>query len=71
MTEPKVKSYLNNKGQVVIIAEMVDAYLLNSYAYYKKRMEAAKSDSFMSEYDAELADRVAALKAEIDKRELI
>lgn len=66
-----IKEYLNNKGKVIVIVEMVDAYLLNSYAYYKKRLEAAKSESFMSEYDVELADRVAALKAEIERRKLI
>lgn len=66
-----ITQYLNNKGQVVVIAEMVDAYLLNSYAYYKKRTEVLKTESFMSEYDVELAERVKALKAEIDKRKLI
>lgn len=66
-----ITKYLNNKGQEVVIAEMVDAYLLNSYAYYKKRMELIKVESFMSEYDVELADRVKSLKAEIDKRKLI
>lgn len=71
MTKPLIKEYLNNKGQVVIIATMVDAYLLNSYAYYKKRQEVLKTDSFMSEYDVELAERVKALKAEIDRRKLI
>lgn len=71
MAKTHITSYLNNKGQVVVIAEMVDAYLLNSYAYYKKRMEAAKQEAFMSEYDVELAERVEALKAEIEKRKLI
>lgn len=50
---------------------MVDAYLLNSYAYYKKRAELIKANSFMSEYDVELGERVKALKAEIDRRNLI
>lgn len=66
-----IKKYLNNKGKVVIIAEMPDAYLLNSYAYYKKRMEVAQSEGFMNEYDVELSDRVEALKAEIDRRKLV
>lgn len=66
-----IKSYLNNKGEVVVISEMVDNYLLNSYAHYKKRMEKLKQDSFMSEYDVELAEKVEALKAEIEKRKLI
>jgi hypothetical protein len=71
MAKPRLTSYLNNKGEVVVISKMVDAYLLNSYAYYKKRMEAAKQDSFMSEYDVELAEKVEALRAEIVKRNLI
>lgn len=66
-----ITSYINNKGKTVVIAEMVDAYLLNSYAYYKKRMEAATTESFMSQFDVELAERVKALKAEIDKRKLV
>lgn len=66
-----IKSYLNNKGKEVFIDKMVDAYLLNSYAYYKKRMELIKANSFMSEYDMELAERVKALKAEINSRNLI
>lgn len=71
MAKTIIKSYLNNKGKVVVIAEMPDAYLLNAYAYYKKRMEIAKTDSFMSEYDVELEERAEALKAEIDRRKLI
>jgi len=71
MTKPIIKEYLNNKGQRVVIADMVDAYLLNSYAYYKKRMGVLKIESFMSEYDVELAERVEALKAEINRRKLI
>ena len=66
-----IKSYLNNKGKEVVIIDMVDAYLLNSYAYYKKRAELIKANSFMSEYDVELGERVKALKAEIDRRNLI
>lgn len=70
-TSTMLNSYLNNKGKVVVISEMVDAYLLNSYAYYKKRLESSKTESFMSEYDIDLLDRVKSLKAEIDKRKLI
>lgn len=66
-----ISKYLNNKGEVVVIAEMVDAYLLNSYSYYKKRMDAVKQESFMSNYDIELAERVKSLKAEILRRKLI
>ena len=66
-----ITKYINNKGKMVVIAEMVDAYLLNSYAYFKKRLELLKVESFMSEYDIELAERVEALKAEIDKRKII
>lgn len=71
MAQQLLKSYLNNKGKEVVIAEMVDAYLLNAYAYYKKRMEIAKTSSFMSEYDVELELRAKSLKAEIEKRKLI
>lgn len=66
-----MKSYINNKGVVVVIAEMPDAYLLNSYTYYKKRLELLKPDSFMSDYDVEIANRAKALKAEIERRKLI
>lgn len=66
-----MKSYINNKGKVVVVAEMVDAYLLNSCAYYKKRLELAKQNSFMSDYDVELKGRVDALHAEIKRRKLI
>lgn len=71
MAKQLIKSYLNNKGKVVVIKDMVDAYLLNSYAYYKKRMEVAKQESFMSDYDVELSERVEALKAEINRRKLV
>ena len=66
-----ITSYINNKGRVVIIVEMVDAYLLNSYAYYKKRLELIKAEAFMSEYDVGLLNRVEALKREIDRRKLV
>lgn len=71
MAQELIKSYLSNKGKVVVIADMPDAYLLNAYAYYKKRMEVAKTNSFMSEYDVELEVRAKSLKAEIEKRKLI
>lgn len=66
-----IKKYLNNKGEVTVIAKMPDAYLLNAYAYYKKRAEAVKQESFMSEYDVELSERIKSLRAEIKKRKLI
>ena len=50
---------------------MPDAYLLNSYAYYKKRMESIKIESFMSEYDLELGEIVKSLKLEVEKRNLV
>ena len=66
-----MKSYINNKGKIVIIKDMPDAYLLNSYAYHKKRAEAVKSESFMSEYDIELQRRIEALRTEIMRRKLL
>lgn len=66
-----IKSYVSNKGEQVVIAKMADAHLLNSYAYHKKRMEATKQNSFMSEHDVEMLERVKSLKAEIDRRELV
>lgn len=66
-----IKQYLNKKGEVVVIADMVDAYLLNAYAYYKKQLELANTDSFISDADLELIEQVKALKAEIDKRKLV
>lgn len=66
-----ITEYINNKGDLVVISKMPDAYLLNSYAYYKKRITATRSGSLMSKYDIDLAERAQALKAEIDKRKLI
>lgn len=50
---------------------MPDAYLLNSYTYYKKRLELVGGSGFVNPYQLELAERVKALKAEIEKRKLI
>ena len=69
-----ITSYINNKGKTVVIAEMVDAYLLNSYAYYNNRCKLIKekgNSPFTDGYYNELSERVAALKAEIDKRKLL
>lgn len=71
ITSTMIESYLNNKGKLTIISDMPDAYLLNSYSYYKKRMELMKMESFMSQYDLEINDIVNSLKLEIEKRKLI
>lgn len=34
-----MKYYINDKGQRILIAEMPDAYLLNSYAKQNKRLQ--------------------------------
>jgi len=33
-----MKSYINKEGKEVVIAEMPDAYLINSYTKYKKNV---------------------------------
>jgi hypothetical protein len=67
----KIKQYLGNKGELILISEMHDAHVLNAYAKNKKRLEKMKKQSFLSQYDIDLNNLVESLHAEIKRRKLI
>lgn len=71
-----MKQYYNQKGELVIIAEMPDAYLLNSLAKYNARLKEMDDKSqgnakFMAGYRRELRQLVASLKEEVAKRNIL
>ncbi len=62
-----ITEYISHKSKKkVVIAEMVDQYLINSYNFYSKLLKEEK-DSEKVLYMEELK---VSLKAEIDKRGL-
>lgn len=71
-----MKSYINKEGKEVVIAEMPDAYLINSYAKQKKRFDDLKKrleDNpslavMISQQMADIENLVLNLKAEVNKR---
>ena len=70
-----MKSYINNKGKKVVIAEMPSSYLLNSYSHYQKRLveitKKLKGVGQQSDYKKLLQEQVNSLWAEIAKRNLV
>lgn len=71
-----ITEYINTSGKNVVIAEMPDAYLLNSYAKYHKRIVELDSKElgkswWVAQYRTQVNDVVVALRAEIDKRGLV
>ena len=75
-----VTEYIGNSGDKVVIANMPDSYLLNSYVKYKKRVELLeKAESKFSKstgpriqsYQNLLKSIAYSLKLEVEKRCLI
>ena len=68
--------YINTSGKNVVISDMPDAYLLNSYAKYRARLielegkELGKS-WWVAQYRTQITEVVTALRAEIDHRGLV
>ena len=74
-----MKTYINDKGQTILIAEMPDAYLLNAYAKQKKRLDELRkkvqSNSSLVNYIGQTLNSTEQLVRdmldEIHKRNLI
>ena len=65
-----IDRYLNKKGKVIIIAEMVNEHLLRSYKFFRKIIRNSKNKSFILGIDVETSELFNALKSEIKKRKL-
>lgn len=69
--------YINHSGQKTKISDMKDAHLLNACAFYKKRLEKLDGDAMgenknhYRNYREEVARTVNALKAEVERRNLV
>ncbi len=70
-----MKDYINQKGKRIVIREMANPYLLNSYSFYKARLETIDSKLLgnpnISKYKKRLQQQVNFLWLEIKKRKLI
>lgn len=71
-----MKSYINNQGKKVIIREMPDPYLLNSYYYCRKRIRVLKKatkslpKNEVKIYIEDTENREQSLLTEIKRRKL-
>ncbi len=74
-----IKSYVSDSGKKVVISQMPDAYLLNAFAKYKKRMELldktgsnlnVATGSKIQTYVGLIRSIAWSLKLEIEKRGL-
>jgi hypothetical protein len=65
-----IESYLNKKGKVIIIAEMVNEHLLRSYKFFREIIRNSKNKSFMLRTDTETTEIFNTLKSEVKKRKL-
>lgn len=71
-----ITEYINSSGKLIVIRDMPDAYLLNSYAHYRKRADKVKSTKlgqswWLDKYLKSIYEVVDALRAEIDRRGLV
>jgi len=73
-----MKGYINKEGKEVVIAEMPDAYLINSYTKYKKNVMFIQEKlitnpnlgGMVQLHLREMIDIKEALKKEVDIRHL-
>lgn len=65
-----VKYYISSSGKVVVIAQMPDAYLVNSLLYYKKRLNLLKEKGATGVYLVQIKEIVESLAEEVSKRKL-
>lgn len=68
--------YINDKGVLVVIKDMPDAYLLNSYAHHRKRLDKVAASKlagswWLQNYTDSIKTLIEALRAEIDRRGLV
>lgn len=71
-----ITEYINTKGDLVVITKMPDAYLLNSYAAHRKRLQAVQQSKmagswWLQNYTNSIKEIIDALRAEIDRRGLV
>ena len=70
-----MKSYINNSGKKIVIADMPGPYLLNSYSYYNARLVLLRKGfgkrAEITEYYKRLKNQVDSLWSEIQKRNLL
>ena len=71
-----LKQYISQSGKVVEIGKMPDAYLLNSFAFYRKRVKTleesvkGKGNEQILLYKKKLIEIRDSLKAEVERRGL-
>lgn len=70
-----ITRYVNNAGKTIIIKNMPGPYLLNSYGYYKKRLdlmdEQFGNNKNIAKYRDKVKIQVDSLWAEIQERNLL